>query len=62
MTSDLLCEGHALFALAHQILDFLQVVLRSIVLVLFYNLHTGTAVPLTHMFDEISAIADWLTF
>ena len=45
---------------AHLLLDRLNVVPRSIVLLLFQHLHVRAAIPLPHMLDEVGTIADLL--
>ena len=44
----------------HQLFYLLEVVLGAIVLMRFLHLHVGAAVALSHMLDEVRAIADLL--
>ena len=57
---DFHAESRTVLAHAHLLLDRLNVVLRSIVLLLFQHLHVRAAIPLPHMLDEVGAIADLL--
>ena len=59
---DFLAQGHALFALTHQVLDFFQVVSGSIVLVFLDHLDRGAAVSGSDVLDEVSAVANRLSF
>lgn len=59
---DFLTQGHALSALTHQILDFLQVVSSSIVLVFLDHLDRGAAVSGSDVLDEVGAVTNRLSF
>ena len=60
MGVDFHAEGRSVLAHAHLLLNRLNVVLRSIVLLLFQHLHVRSAIPLPHMLDEVGPIADLL--
>ena len=46
----------------HELLDLLEVVLGSIVLMLFQHLNVCAAVALSHMLNKVRAIANLLAF
>ena len=53
-------ESGTMLAHAHLLLNSLNVVLRSVVLLLLQHLYVSTAVALPHMLNEIRAITDLL--
>ena len=58
--SDFHAKSRSMLAHTHQLLNLLQVVPRPIVLVLLQHLHVGSAVALSHVFDEVRTIANLL--
>ena len=58
--SDFHAKSRSMLAHTHQLLNLLQVVPRPIVLVLLQHLYVGSAVALSHVFDEVRTIANLL--
>ena len=59
---DLLFEREAMLALAHELRNLLLVIILAKLLVLLQDLNASAAVTIAHMFNELGAIADKLTF
>ena len=55
-------ESGSMLSHTHELLYLLEVVLGSIVLMLFQHLDVGAAVALSHMLNKVRAIADLLAF
>lgn len=62
VTRDCHSKGHTFLAHAHQLLDLLEVLLRTVVLMLLKHLYVGTAIALSDMLNEICTITDLLSF
>ena len=59
---DLLGEGKAVLPPAHELLDLLEVVSGSRVLLLLGHVDCGAAVAQPHVLHEVGTVADRLTF